>query len=72
MQNVEQPVRVLEGDLVARNRIVEVRGSRLLALRTVSVFPMRVAAGGGEGEIERDKDSERGRDLVPNACRGQR
>ena len=56
LQNVEQPVRVLEGDLVARNRVVEVRGSRLSALRTVSVFPMRVAAGGGEGG---DRERER-------------
>ena len=56
MQHVEQPVRVLEGDLVARNRVVEVRGSRLSAMRTVSVFPMRVAAGGGEGG---DRERER-------------
>ena len=35
VQNVEQPVRVLVGDLVARNRVVEVRGSRLSAMRWV-------------------------------------
>ena len=56
VQNVEQPVCVLEGDLVARNRVVEVRGSRLSASRTVPVLPIRVAAGGGEGG-----DRERGR-----------
>ena len=40
VQNVEQPVRVLEGDLVAQNRIVEVRGSRLLALRDFAERPV--------------------------------
>ena len=35
VQNVEQPVRVLEGDLVARNKVVELR--RLEAVGLVHI-----------------------------------